>query len=614
MIRPQPHPPARAALAVAALLTVFAACTFAVAQVDDRDVPHGVAADWIVGHSLLREGRTADALPYLHMAYRAQPGIPAIAMDFQEALAAEGYVRDALNVVDQLVTTWPDSLSFRLRRSALYLQAGHEDKALADLRFLRDKGYSTPEVLGAEARLLAARGDVDQALDVLRDGLNLHPEAGPDLYLDMSRILQQSDRVEGIPPLMEEARGRYPEEPDLWLVHIRALAALGRDAEALALAKAAEVHFATSGLSAPASGREPDWLPEDGAPSPPPERLSFLVDLADFYAQQGDPRRAMEILEPLEAEGALDLGPSLWLARLMLTTGRAEEGAALVAKILESWPRSGRAWYLKGKVAETADDWAGAIGDYRRAVDLAPHDPEIRLGLVRALLLTWESDLRAPDGTPGRAEKVEDFNDQVMAASTIVPDADTSGQLLLGYAFRALGDIRRAAWRFELAAENPELRLTALVQHSICQDELGQVGKARSDLEVLRREYPHDPEVANSFGYFLAEKNQDLDLAEGLIAEALESDPDNGAYLDSMGWVLYRQEHFEDALDYMIQAANALPDDPVILEHLGMVLIALGQDDEALDAMRRAMVTGGDPDRLRPIMEEIRTRLGREEP
>lgn len=606
---------------VAALVLIFVlAGALATAQTEDREVPHGVAGDWVVGHRLLLEGRAADALPYLHMAYRAQPDIPSIAMDFQAALAAEGYLRDAINVVDQLVEAYPDSMSYRLRRSALNLQAGQQDKALKDLRILRDQGHSTPEVLGAEARLLAARGDVDQALDVLRDGLHLHPEDGGLMYLDMSRILQQAGQAERIPDLMKEARTRYPDDASIWLVGIRAYAALDLHDEALALAEEAEVHFAVlESPPVPAEGAAPftgDLEPslEPLVDSPHTGNESFLVDLADFYAQRGQPQRAVAILEPLEAEGALGLNPSLWLARLLLGTGRYPEGSDLVDRILETWPSSGRAWYLKAKVAELNEDDAVALDHYRRATELAPSDPEIRLGIVRAMLLSWEGILTSQEATPDRDAKIEEFKDHTMAASTLVMDEDAEGQLLLGYSFRTLKDMKRAAWRFELAAENPDLRLTALLQRSICLDELGQVDKARGDLETLRREFPDNAEVANSYGYYLAEKGEDLDLAEGLITEALANDPSNGAYLDSMGWVLYRQDRLESALDYMIQAVNVLPDDPVILEHLGMVLMGLGQDVQALEALNRALLMGGDPARLKNVVSEIEARLESSEP
>ena len=578
------------------------------AIVEDKDIHPGVASGWIVGHRLLAEGKTAEALPYLHMAYRAYPDVVLIAMNFQEALASEGYLRDALDVMDSLVAAWPDSQSFRLRRSALNLSAGRRDKALADLREIRRRGSTTVDVLGAEASILVAEGKTGQALDVLRDGLHLHPDRGRDIYLEMARIMRQDDEMEAVPGLMDEALVRFPDEPLLWLVKIRSLAALSRRAEALTVAGDADRHFAelpaSAGSASPDDPTQLDDIP--GKPlytGLPPD--SFSVELADYYAQHNQIDQALAILQPLSDRGELGLTPSLWLGRLLLGTGNEKDGVELVERIITQWPASGRGWYLRGKVDEGHGDWGNAIPHYSRAVDLDPYDPEIRLGILRAMLIAWESDLRAP--TPDAAQRImiEEFNMHAMTAATLVSEKDREGQMVLGYAFRAIKDQKRAAWRFKLAAEDPDLRLKALIQQSICHDEMGEVGEARSALELLRREYPDDPEVANSFGYFLAEKGQDLDLAEGLVREALAADPGNGAYLDSMAWVMYRNGRFEEAFDYLIQAVNVLPDDPVILEHLGMVLNDLGQKAEALDVLRRALDLGGDSERIGALITDI---------
>ncbi len=605
-------------LVMAAFLAGFAAWTgpfpSAVAQddpptiVEDEDVPPGVAAGWIVGNRLLAEGKTAEALPYLHQAYRAHPGVVTIALDFQEALASEGYLRDALSVMDELVAAWPDSQSFRMRRSSLNLSAGHRDKALDDLRAVREMGDASVEVLAAEAAILAADGKTSQAVDVLRDGLHLYPERGRDIYLEMARILRQADEVEALPGLMDEALEAYPDQPLLWLVKIRSLASLGRHEEALDSAREADGIFAELPNSADPENAVDSLdveFPPPVAEHPGLPADSFSVELADYYAQNNQVDLALGILQPLADSGELGLSPSLWLGRLLLGTGREEEGVALVERILTQWPDSGRGWFLRGKIEEGHGNWTEAIPHYQRAVELAPYDPEIRLGLVRAMLVAWEGDLRAHDPNPSQQENIAEFNVQTMTASSLVNDRDTEGQMLLGYSFRALKDMERAAWRFNLAAENPSLRLQALLQQSICLDETGEVAKARLALELLRREYPDDPEVANSLGYFLSEKGQDLDLAEGLIREALAADPGNGAYLDSLGWVMYRHGRLEEAFDFLIQAINVLPDDPVILEHLGMVLDNQGQSEEALDVLRRSLQNGGDPDRLQNLIAEI---------
>lgn len=575
-------------------------------------VPPGVASGWIVGHRLLAEGLPAEALPYLHLAYRAHPDVALIAMDFQAALASEGYLQDALNVMDSLVAAWPDSQAFRLRRSSLNLSAGRRDEALEDLRIIRNQGNATVEVLAAEASILASEGKTSQALDVLRDGLHLFPERGRDIYLEMARTLGNANETEAIPALMDEALGHYPDQPMIWLMKIRSLASLSRGEEALAVAQDADRHFAEltvipdvdPAVDSVAPEDVTDFYPEDSLyPGLPAD--SFSVELADYYAQNNQIQQALAILKPLSDRGELGLSPSLWLGRLLLGTGQVEEGVALVERILTQWPKSGRGWFLRGKVDEGSGQWDQAVPYYRRAVELEPFDPEIRLGLLRALLVSREQDLQASESDSAQVALREDFRNQTMVASTLVPERDGEGQMLLGYAFRILEDLDRAAWRFELAAEDPDLRLNALIQKSICHDQNGLVNKARLDLELLRREYPEDPEVANSYGYFLAEKGQDLDLAEGLIREALAADPGNGAYLDSLGWVMYRHGRYEEAFDYLIQAVNVLPDDPIILEHLGVVLNLLGQKSEALDILKRSLAQGGDSVRIEALIAEI---------
>ncbi|MFT7699783.1 MAG: tetratricopeptide (TPR) repeat protein, partial [Candidatus Krumholzibacteriia bacterium] len=549
----------------------------------DEDVPYGVAAGYIMGHRLLQEGNSAEALPYLHMAYRAQPEVVDIAVDFQAALVAEGYVKDALEVIGGLVAAYPDSLKFIAQRVNLNLQLSQVNEALTDLRFLRDQNYVTLAMIDAEASILASDGKTDQALDVYRDGLHLLPNDAGAIYLGMSRVLQKAHQEGRIADLMDEALLTSPDDPRLWLVKIRVLAAIGEDEAALAATQDADTHFASLLIEEAAGSTDDDRAraaTERRNANLPPD--SFVVELADFHAQRGDLEKALEILTPLSDAGQLQLTPSLWLARLQLGTGRVAEGSALIEELIVKWPEAGRAWYLRGKATEAGGDWATALPAFAKAVTLAERDPEIRLGYVRAMLVVWEGDIAAADPTPEQAERQKTFSTHLAVAGTIVPEQDLEGQLILGYGFKAVGDYDAAQWRFGLAAEDPNLQMNARFQKSICHDLLGEEGRARRELETLQNQFPRHPEVANSLGYFLAEKGEDLEKAESLVAISLAAEPGNGAYLDSMGWIHYRNGELEKALDFMIQAVNVLPDDPVILEHLGMVLKGQGKREEAL--------------------------------
>ena len=595
-------------------LLVLSACTLLVASslakdglLDQDEVPYGAASDYLIGRQLLKEGNFAEALGYLHLVYRTHPDVPTVAEDFQEALAAEGYYKDAIGVMDRLVATYPDSLSYLLQRSNLNVQMGDAEAALKDLRTFRDLGGRNPEVIVAEASLLAGQGNLNQALDVYRDGIRLFPKHGDRMYAGMAMLLQRDHQMDAIPELMEEGLKKYPESPDLWLLKVRSLAANGKHSQALTAAREADaLLLARKALPDPGEAEaEFEYTPAQihGAGRLVPE--SFLVELADFYVQEGEVERALGILKPLSDDGELELAPSLWLARIYLGTGQIEPGRLLVDNILVRWPDSGRAWFLQGKLSEGKENWTDAKVHFEKAVALEPYDPEIRLALLRSMLVGWEKDLVAPNPDAGQIEKRTLVETQAVAALTLVPKESTDGQLILGYAFRTLKDPWRAEACFALAAANPDLRISADTQRSLCFDEMGEPVKARQVLEKLSADFPRHPEVANSLGYFLAEKGEDLDKALLLVQVALDAQPGNGAFLDSMGWTLYRLGRTEAAFDYMIQAVNVLPDDPVILEHLGMVMMELGQLDEAIGMLQRSLAMGGDRVRIEAVLEGI---------
>jgi tetratricopeptide (TPR) repeat protein len=88
---------------------------------------------------------------------------------------------------------------------------------------------------------------------------------------------------------------------------------------------------------------------------------------------------------------------------------------------------------------------------------------------------------------------------------------------------------------------------------------------------------PDSPQCANMLGYLLADANQDLSEAEKLIRKAVEAEPDNAAYQDSLAWVLYRQQRVPEALAAIDRALRLdLRQDWVILDHAGDIAMAAG--------------------------------------
>jgi Flp pilus assembly protein TadD len=97
----------------------------------------------------------------------------------------------------------------------------------------------------------------------------------------------------------------------------------------------------------------------------------------------------------------------------------------------------------------------------------------------------------------------------------------------------------------------------------------------------LNRE-PDNAPVLNYLGYMLAERGERLDESVNYVKKALEIEPDNGSYLDSLGWAYYKADKLELAESNLRRAADQLKSNSVIQDHYGDVLLKMGRIDEAI--------------------------------
>ncbi len=115
--------------------------------------------------------------------------------------------------------------------------------------------------------------------------------------------------------------------------------------------------------------------------------------------------------------------------------------------------------------------------------------------------------------------------------------------------------------------------------------------------EILTRD-PNNAAALNYLGYMLAERGERLDESVTLLKKALQIEPDNGSYLDSLGWAYYKADKLDLAEDNLKRAADQQRTNSVIQEHYGDVLLKLGRYDDAIAAFTRALEgDGSDIDR-----------------
>lgn len=105
---------------------------------------------------------------------------------------------------------------------------------------------------------------------------------------------------------------------------------------------------------------------------------------------------------------------------------------------------------------------------------------------------------------------------------------------------------------------------------------------AEAAFRLVLKDDPDNAGALNYLGYMLADRNVRLEEANKLISRAVELDPGNGAYLDSLGWVYFRQNRLDQAEDQLRRALEKMDKDPTVHDHLGDVYFKQGKVKDAI--------------------------------
>jgi Flp pilus assembly protein TadD len=111
--------------------------------------------------------------------------------------------------------------------------------------------------------------------------------------------------------------------------------------------------------------------------------------------------------------------------------------------------------------------------------------------------------------------------------------------------------------------------------------------------QVLARE-PENAAALNYLGYMLAERGDRLEESIGYITRALQLDPENGSYLDSLGWAYFKADELDLAEPNLKRAADQLTTNSVVQDHYGDLLFKRARYDQAIAAWTRALSGDGD--------------------
>lgn len=436
----------------------------------------------------------------------------------------------------------------------MWLDQGKVDEAV---KVIEELGAAVPgEPIGFRrlGLALAERGDASRAEKLLVRAIDRDP-GDLEAWATLARIYEATNRLPKALDALEKAVERDPENRDVLLTAGRVALRLGKDQDARA--------YFDQLLSL---GKDPEWA----------------VKVAFSYLALHQLEAAANVLDSVRQTA---LEPRLHFY------------AGLVHERLHTWQKAAEAFDRITK--ESGDLYNEArlhramslssLGQHHQALELFR-----RLGDEAGGLTGLDvAHARAFE----RAGQVREAENRLVKALNRQASNETLDAVTAFYQRQArLGD---AIALFNLQLGKTPRDETVLFALALAHEKNGSWQKAVENMRRILELNPGNVAAANFVGYTLADHGQELEEATALVQRALDAKPDSAAFLDSMGWVLFKRGEADKAFDFLERAVDAAPDEVTLWEHLGDVAVKLGRKPRAHEAFAKSLeLLTANPDSL----------------
>ncbi|MFN8065771.1 MAG: tetratricopeptide repeat protein [Vicinamibacterales bacterium] len=610
----------------------------ATAQGAAHDQKADAYAQFLTAHVLADEGKLEDAIAAYRRAMALDPASATIPAELAELLQGENRAAEARTAAEDALKIDPDNKQAHRILGQLFAnqagnapdtrsgRAGQQESITRAIEHL-EKALETPtrqtdiDIRALLARLYLAADQFDKSIPLLTDIVKEAPSwrDGPNLLMQAySGAGKNSEAV----AWLEEAA---PDNPQLY--------------STLAGFYARERRWVD------AAGAYEQALRQS------PRSFDLRVNLASMLMNTGsrpDLLRARDVLREALGTRATDERALTLLSQAERRTGDAAAAEATARKAIAQNTKSARGYFVLAEALEdqrkfqaVVDALAPATQSFRGTADgtfalgmllphlgfayqelgqfdkaitvfedarkLAPNDPSMTSYLIRAQMAARNYTAAAEIARAARAQNPGDLRLATLEATALrrggkVDQAVATMEDFFRRqqddpdAYVAMSQVYAEANRGSQAIKVLQEAQAKFPQETGITFELGAVldrQKKFTEAETLFRQLiskdPHNAAALNYLGYMLAERGERLNESVDYIKRALAIDPDNGSYLDSIGWAYFKDGKLDLAEEHLKRAADMLTTNSVVQDHYGDVLYRLGRVDDAVAAWSRAL-------------------------
>lgn len=360
-----------------------------------------------------------------------------------------------------------------------------------------------------------------------------------------------------------------------------------------------------------------------------PGQLQTLLELGQLLEKEQQVGDAIDLYRDSIKDNPELLVIYKQLARILILQERYAEALSLLRRAQQQRPEDLQILTRIGLLQLSREDYDGGEETFRRALELLPEEPRNLYSLGMALI------------GQQRNEEALDVFSRIPQGSDVYAEA----VLQRGYLFRLEGDIEKGievlqqaletgkqtvevyyylsaflgeADRFAAAGQVVRQGIVFFPQDASLHYQLGVIyermddrTKALTEMYQVLASEPKNADALNFIAYHYAELGENLEqaLSQALIAIAQKQT----SYIhDTLGWIYYRLQRYDDARDHLEKAVKLDPTDPLILDHLGDIYAAQKRWVDAEKSYRKSLeLDSGSTTvdaKLQKIMKELSCR------
>ncbi|HEY6073031.1 MAG TPA: tetratricopeptide repeat protein, partial [Anaerolineales bacterium] len=479
-----------------------------------------------------------------------------------------GYQAELVQDMDRAIQEYraalktdPTSRSVRARLATLYVALGDMPSALRYANEATEGPGQDVQLLTQMAGILASGGQGDRAVTVLDRAIEQDPSAS-DPYFSKGLVLMNLKRQQEAEQAFRSGLSRTPDSA-VGHYHLgRLLLDAGKTEEAVtSFEKSITVNAAFEpGYLALASLHESRQDTDRAVAvlrkylqGVNPNNREVRHHIVRLYVAAKNYQGARKELDELLAEDPSDLDAQLRLALILGEQKQYPQAIEQLQAILKARPAELKVRDYLGYLYEEAKEMPKAIESYNFNISLDPSyiEGHLHLGVLFYRLKRFP-------------EAITHLTDAIRL-NPKQPEA----HIILGLTHLQQEQFGQATQAFEEGIRHNPKNADLHFNLGTAYDKMNRFDDVVRVMETAIQLDPHHADALNYLGYSYAERGIKIEQALSLTRQAVALKPDNGYYVDSLGWAFFKSGQLGEALTEIKRAAALVGDDPVIYEHLG---------------------------------------------